>query len=78
MIDFDLKETDGQTSLSEILKLQVDGQQHMLSSVSRERAYIFIMNTSGDPTELAPVYSEGIEIKVYTGDASLRRQAVSM
>ena len=29
---------------------------------------------SGNPTELAPIYSEGIEIKVYTGDASLRRR----
>jgi energy-coupling factor transporter ATP-binding protein EcfA2 len=28
----------------------------------------------GDPTELATTYSEGIEIKVYTGDASLRRR----
>ena len=32
------------------------------------------MSMSGNPHELAPVYSEGIEVKVYTGDASLRRK----
>jgi hypothetical protein len=74
VIDFDLKDPMERRTLSEISKPLAVGLQRMLSSVSLVRASISITNYAGDPDELASVYSEGIEIKVYTGDASLRRK----
>jgi energy-coupling factor transporter ATP-binding protein EcfA2 len=76
VIDFDLKEIEG-VSLSKL--------ERNLEAASRWPATYAELSKSGDgvhlhydyegdPSELAPVYSEGIEIKVFTGDSSLRRR----
>jgi energy-coupling factor transporter ATP-binding protein EcfA2 len=74
VIDFDLKEVNGQTSLERNLEAASRWPATYAElSKSGEGVHLHY-EYAGDPTELAPVYSEGIEIKVYTGDASLRRR----
>ena len=74
VIDFDLKEVNGQGAL-----------ERNLEAASSWRATYAELSKSGDGVhlhylyegnvqDLAPIYSDGIEIKVYSGDASLRRR----
>jgi energy-coupling factor transporter ATP-binding protein EcfA2 len=75
VIDFDLKDVNGlNNSLERNLEAasQWPATYAELSKSGKgvHLHYIYEGNTA----ELAPVYSEGIEIKVYTGDASLRRR----
>jgi energy-coupling factor transporter ATP-binding protein EcfA2 len=74
VIDFDLKELNGQNSLDRNLEAasQWPATYAELSKSGKGVHLHYIYE--GDPSELAPVYAEGIEIKVYTGDASLRRR----
>lgn len=74
VIDFDLKELNGQNSLDRNLEAasQWPATYAELSKSGKGVHLHYIYE--GDPSELALVYSEGIEIKVYTGDASLRRR----
>lgn len=74
VVDFDLKGADGNKSL----ELNLDAARlwpPTYTEVSKSgeglhKHYLY----EGDPSELASVYSPGIEIKVYAGDASLRRK----
>jgi hypothetical protein len=74
VIDFDLKGADGQKSLElnlEAAKLWPPTYTEVSKSgEGLHKHYLY----EGDPSELASVYSPGIEIKVYAGDASLRRK----
>jgi energy-coupling factor transporter ATP-binding protein EcfA2 len=74
VIDFDLKELNGQNSLDRNLEAasQWPATYAELSKSGKGVHLHYIYE--GDPSELASVYAEGIEIKVYTGDASLRRR----
>lgn len=74
VIDFDLVDEDGNKSLERNLKAAASWPP-TYSEVSKSGEglhlhYIF----DGETDDLAPVYSEGIEVKVYRGNSSLRRQ----
>ena len=74
VIDFDLKETNGQTSLERNLEAASRWPATYAELSKSGKGVHLHYEYEGDPTELALVYSDGIEIKVYTGDASLRRK----
>jgi energy-coupling factor transporter ATP-binding protein EcfA2 len=74
VIDFDLKETNGVTALERNLEAASQWPPTYAElSKSGEGVHLHY-NYEGDPSQLATEYSEGIEVKVYTGDASLRRK----
>lgn len=74
VIDFDLKDETGEKSIE--LNLEAASKwpntytEFSKSGSGVHLHYIY----DGDPTELSRVYSDGIEIKVFTGDSSLRRR----
>lgn len=74
VIDFDLKDEAGKKSFA--LNLEAASKWiPTYSEVSKggngiHLHYIY----SGDPKKLSRIYSEGIEIKVFTGNSSLRRK----
>lgn len=74
VIDFDLKNSSGEKSLEtnlEAARLWPPTYTEVSKSgQGLHKHYLY----EGDPTELAAEYEPGIEIKVYTGDASLRRK----
>lgn len=74
VIDFDLRGEDGEKSLEANLEA-ASAWPATYAELSKSGSgvhlhYIF----DGDATELARVYSDGIEIKVFAGDSSLRRR----
>lgn len=74
VIDFDLVGDDGEKSLERNLEA-ASAWPPTYAELSKSGSavhlhYIF----DGDSSELARVYSDGIEIKVFSGDASLRRR----
>jgi energy-coupling factor transporter ATP-binding protein EcfA2 len=74
VIDFDLKDLNEQTSLERNLEA-ASGWVATYAELSKSGKGVHLHYFyDGEPTELASVYSEGIEIKVFTGDASLRRR----
>jgi energy-coupling factor transporter ATP-binding protein EcfA2 len=73
IIDFDLKNQKGQTSLERNLEAASRWPATYAELSKSKKGVHLHYEYSGDPLDLAPIYSEGIEIKVYTGDASLRR-----
>lgn len=74
VIDFDLKDDSGNKSAK--LNLQAASNwpetyaEFSKSGGGVHLHYIY----DGDPTKLARVYSDGIEVKVYSGNSSLRRK----
>lgn len=74
VIDFDLKDENGQKSAA--LNLEAASSwpptygEYSKSGSGVHLHYIY----TGDPRELSRVYSDGIEIKVFTGASSLRRR----
>jgi Family of unknown function (DUF5906) len=74
VIDFDLKDQNGQKALER--NLEVASQwPATYAEISRSGSGIHLHYTyEGDMSELAPVYAEGVEVKVYSGDAALRRK----
>jgi len=74
VIDFDLKGKDGKKSLERNLEAaSVWPPTYAEVSKSGSGIHLHYTYTGGDPAELSPNYSEGVEIKVYTGNSSLRR-----
>lgn len=74
VIDFDLKDEDGNKSLELNLEAaSVWPGTYAELSKSGEGVHLHY-KYDGDTSLLSPIYSEGIEVKVYTGDASLRRR----
>lgn len=74
VIDFDLKDDDGNKSLERNLAAASQWPD-TYAELSKGGAgvhlhYIF----EGDVSELSSIYSTGIEVKVFNGDASLRRR----
>jgi len=74
VIDFDLKDANGTKALER--NLEVASQwPATYAEISKSGSGIHLHYIyDGDVTELAPEYSDGIEVKVYPGDASLRRR----
>lgn len=74
VIDFDLKGEDDEKSL-ELNREAASGFPPTYAEISKSGAGIHLHYIyDGDVTELASVYSPGIEIKVYSGNSSLRRR----
>lgn len=74
VIDFDLKDESGEKSLERNLKA-ASKWPTTYAELSRSQKGVHLHYIyDGDPTELASEYSENVEIKVYTGNSSLRRQ----
>jgi energy-coupling factor transporter ATP-binding protein EcfA2 len=73
VIDFDLK-TYGEPSLERNLEAASRWPATYAELSKSGKGVHLHYEYSGNPSDLAIVYSEGIEIKVYTGDASLRRR----
>lgn len=74
VIDFDLKDADGQKSLEknieEASKWPATYAELSKSGCGVHLHYIY----TGDPTQLSRIYSDNIEVKVFTGKSSLRRK----
>lgn len=74
VIDFDLKDADGHKSAERNLEAASlwpsTYAEYSKSGAGVHLHYIY----DGDVTELNRVYDDGIEIKVFTGDSSLRRR----
>lgn len=76
VIDFDLKEANGlrYSKLERNLEA-ASSWPPTYAELSKSSGGVHLhYEYEGDPTELASTYSDGIEIKVFTGDASLRRK----
>lgn len=75
VIDFDLKDEDGTKSREKNLRAASEWPptygEYSKSGCGIHLHYCY---TGGDPTRLASSYSEGIEVKVFTGGSSLRRK----
>jgi energy-coupling factor transporter ATP-binding protein EcfA2 len=74
VIDFDLKETDGHGPLERNLEAASQWPATYAELSKSGKGVHLHYYYSGDPAELATTYSDGIEIKVFAGDASLRRK----
>lgn len=74
VIDFDLKDENGDKSLERNLEA-ASRWPATYAEISQGGNGIHLhYDYDGDTTTLAPIFSEGVEIKVYSGDASLRRR----
>lgn len=75
VIDFDLKEPDGNKSLPRNLEA-AKSWPPTYAEVSKGGAglHLHYIYAGPDPKSLSRVYSPGIEVKVFTGNSSLRRR----
>lgn len=74
VVDFDLKDADGNKSLE--LNMRAAAKfppTYAELSKSGEGIHLHYIYTGGDPSELSKIFDVGIEVKVFTGNASLRR-----
>jgi hypothetical protein len=75
VIDFDLKDEDGRKDLQRNLEAASQWPPTYAElSKSGGGVHLHYLLDGIDPGELAPVYSEGVEIKVFRGGSSLRRR----
>lgn len=75
VIDFDIKGPDGEKSLELNLKAANEfPPTYAELSKSGKGIHLHYIYTGGDPDELSRVYGDNIEVKVFTGNSSLRRQ----
>lgn len=74
VIDFDLKDESGEKSLERNLEAASSWPQ-TYAELSKSGSGVHLHYIyDGDSSMLQPYYSEGIEVKVYNGDSSLRRR----
>lgn len=74
VIDFDIKDSNGEKSLEKNLKAAAKlPPTYAELSKSGKGVHLHYIYT-GDPDKLSRVYDNEIEIKVYTGNSSLRRK----
>lgn len=75
VIDFDLKDEDGNKSAElNIAAASEWPTTYAEYSQGGSGIHLHYIYTGGDTGELSRIYSDGVEIKVFTGDASLRRR----
>ena len=75
VIDFDLKEINGKKDTSLDRNLEAASRwPPTYAEISKSGKGTLRYTYEGDTSELANIYSEGIEIKAFAGDASLRRK----
>lgn len=75
VIDFDLKDETGEKSYERNLQEASKWPKTYAElSKSGKGIHLHYIYTGGDPSLLSRVYSDGIEIKVFTGNSSLRRK----
>ena len=74
VIDFDLKDQNGHKGLERNLEA-ASHWPATYAEISKSGSGIHLHYTyEGDVSELSPVFAEGVEVKVYSGDAALRRK----
>lgn len=75
VVDFDLKGKDGEKSFEKNLE-EASKWPPTYAELSKSGAGIHLhyIYTGGDPNNLSRIYDENIEIKVFTGNSSLRRK----
>ena len=74
VIDFDIKDCDGNKSLEKNIE-EASKWPPTYSELSKSGRGVHLHYIySGDPTKLSRVYDDDIEIKVFTGNSSLRRK----
>lgn len=74
VIDFDIKDLDGNKSLEKNIAASSLWPPTYAEYSKSELGLHLHYNYDGDPNKLSNLYSEGIEVKVFSGDASLRRK----
>lgn len=75
VIDFDLKDESGEKSLTKNIDAASKWPATYAElSKSGQGIHLHYIYTGGDPAKLSRIYEDGIEIKVFTGKASLRRR----
>ena len=74
VIDFDLRGPDGEKSLERNLEAAETWPMTYCETSKSGKGLHLHYWYDGDPDKLSRLYSEGIEVKVFTGKASLRRK----
>lgn len=75
VIDFDIKDKNGNKSLeANIQAASKFPETYAELSKSGSGIHLHYIYTGGDPAQLSRVYADNIEIKVYSGNSSLRRR----
>lgn len=74
VIDFDIKGDDGKKSLEKNVEAMKKFPPSYAELSKSEKGIHLHYIYDGDPTELASVYDDGIEIKVFKGNSALRRK----
>ena len=74
VIDFDLKDADGNKSAERNLEAASQWPATYAEYSKSGQGVHLHYNYEGDPTELSRIFDDGIEVKVFTGDSSLRRR----
>ena len=75
VIDFDLKDEDGNKSFEKnLVEASKWPKTYAELSKSGGGIHLHYIYTGGDPALLSRVYADGIEVKVFTGNSSLRRK----
>lgn len=74
VIDFDLTDADGKKSAERNLEAASQWPPTYAEFSKSGEGIHLHYNYTGDPEELSAVYGDGIEVKVYTGNGSLRRR----
>lgn len=74
VIDFDLKDDDGNKSLERNLAAASDWPATYAELSKSGNGIHLHYDYDGETTDLAPIYSEGIEVKTFHGGSSLRRR----
>ncbi len=75
VLDFDIKDEDGNKSLKKNLEAASRfPPTYAELSKSGSGIHLHYIYTGGDPKDLSRIYENNVEVKVFTGNAALRRQ----
>ena len=73
-IDFDIKDESGNKSYEKNLEAASKfPPTYAELSKSGQGIHLHYIYTGGDPKELSPIFGDNVEVKVFTGNAALRR-----
>lgn len=74
VIDFDIKDADGNKSFEKNLQAALKfPPTYAELSKSGSGIHLHYIYTGGDPEELSRIYADNVEVKVFVGNAALRR-----